>query len=80
MKSTAKPKYCIRNWSEYNKFLVERGSINLWFSEEAIEKWHSVGSTGQKGRPQIYSDDAILRALLIKVVYQGICMKNFEFF
>jgi hypothetical protein len=68
MESTAKPKYRIRNWSEYNKSLVQRGNITLWFSEEAIEKWHSGRLTAQKGRPQMYSDDPILCALIMRTV------------
>lgn len=61
--------YRIKNWSDYNKSLIQRGSITFWFSEEAISKWHSTSHTGEKGRPQTYSDDAILSALLIRTVY-----------
>jgi IS5 family transposase len=39
------------------------------FSEEAIKKWRNTNHTGGKGRPQEYSDDAILCALLIRTVY-----------
>ncbi len=60
--------YQIRNWKEYNRSLIQRGRITLWFSEEAIAKWHSSLS-GARGRPQIYSNDAILCALLIRIVY-----------
>ncbi|MBS4171094.1 hypothetical protein NEOC95_001834, partial [Neochlamydia sp. AcF95] len=31
--------YRIRNWSEYNKALEQRGSITLWFSDETIKGW-----------------------------------------
>ncbi len=61
--------YRIKNWSQYNKSLIQRGSINFWFSEEAISKWASKSRTGKKGRPEQYSDDAILCALLIRTVY-----------
>lgn len=61
--------YRIKNWSEYNRSLVQRGSINFWFSEEAINKWSNETRTNKKGRPEIYSDDAILCALLIRTVY-----------
>lgn len=69
MTKQTETKYRIRNWSEYNKALVQRGSINLWFSEEAIGRWHSTSHTGEKGRPQIYSDEAVLCALLIRTVF-----------
>ena len=50
--------------------LVQRGSITLWFSEESIKKWHdSSKEKGKKGRPQVYSNEAILCALLIGAVY-----------
>lgn len=68
MTQQTKAKYCIRNWSEYNKALVQRGSITIWFSPEASEKW-LAGKTGRKGRPQTYSNEAIQCALMLKAVY-----------
>lgn len=62
-------RYRITNWPNYNRSLIQRGSINFWFSEEAINKWRATGHTCEKGRPQEYSDDAILCALLIRTVY-----------
>ncbi len=62
-------RYRITNWSKYNKSLIQRGSINFWFSEDALSKWHSTQHTNEKGRPQEYSDDAILCALLVRTVY-----------
>nr|NGY94737.1 hypothetical protein [Neochlamydia sp. AcF84]NGY95715.1 hypothetical protein [Neochlamydia sp. AcF84] len=41
--------YRIRNWSEYNKALEQRGSITLWFSDETIKGWRENKSTGKKG-------------------------------
>jgi hypothetical protein len=43
-KSLSKKKgtYHIHNWREYNKALVQRGSITFWFSEESINKWYST--------------------------------------
>lgn len=60
--------YRIRNWKDYNRSLINRGSITVWFSDESREKW-SAEKTGEKGRPRIYSDEAILCALVIKAVY-----------
>jgi Transposase DDE domain len=60
--------YRIRNWAEYNKSLIQRGDITVWFSNEARERWMAK-ATGNRGWPQIYSDDAILCALMVKVVY-----------
>jgi len=64
----SKAKYRIRNWKDYNRSLVQRGSITVWFSQDAIDKWHST-PTGKRGSPSTYSDDAILTALLIRFVF-----------
>lgn len=69
MESQAKTKYRIRNWSNYNKAMVQRGSLTIWFSSEAIEKWFAEKEC-KKGRPKKYSNDAILCALMIKSVYR----------
>ena len=69
MTKCTEKKYRIRNWPEYNKALVNRGSLTIWFSNESIEKWHEE-SSGSRGRPRIYSDEAILCALMIKAVYK----------
>lgn len=68
MAKQAKTTYQIRNWGEYNRSLIQRGSITLWFSDDAIEKWFAE-ATGERGRPQLYSDDAILCALFIRTIY-----------
>ncbi len=63
-------KYRIRNWSEYNKALIQRGSINVWMDEESIKKWISTHHTCQAGRPATYSDEAILMMLILREVYK----------
>ncbi len=62
-----KSKYKPRSWSEYNKFLVECGSLNLWISEEVLSNWIAE-SNGHEGAPQKYSDLAIRAALEMKFV------------
>jgi hypothetical protein len=61
-----KPTYRIRNWSEYNKSLIQRGSLTFWIEEDSIKKWESNESTGKAGRPPIFSDEAILMLLVIR--------------
>ena len=68
--SKKKDKYRIRNWHEYNRSLVNRGSITFWFDEAAIAKWYSIGRSDKPGRPETYSDDAIRCGLLIKAVFR----------
>jgi transposase len=65
-----KIKYRVKNWSDYNKSLINRGSITFWFSEDTIKNWISCKQTGEQGRPEIYSDEAILCALMIREVYK----------
>ena len=68
MTQQTQAKYRIRNWVEYNKALVQRGSLTIWFSSEAIEGWRAE-KEDKKGRPKVYSNEAILCALMIKAVY-----------
>jgi hypothetical protein len=35
----SKDKYKIRNWSDYNKSLEERGKINIWIPEDLVNQW-----------------------------------------
>jgi len=62
--------YRVRNWSEYNKALIQRGSINFWISEDFIRKWKAISKTGKRGRPQDYADIAITSMLTIKAVFR----------
>ncbi len=62
-------RYKVRNWSQYNESLKKRGSLSLWISEDAIEKWKSPKDPHFIGAPKQYSDDAILCMMALKVVY-----------
>jgi IS5 family transposase len=62
-------KYRVQNWKDYNRSLVQRGSLTVWFSEDSIEQWLAKKGKGRRGRPHIYSDDAILTALMIRYVF-----------
>lgn len=68
-KNMAKERYQIRNWSDYNKALVNRGSVTFWFDEKAILSWHNADLSGSKGRPQQYSDVAIICALTLRAIF-----------
>jgi hypothetical protein len=58
IKEKVKKKYKITNWKKYNDSLVDRGSIDLYFDDEMLEKWYWI-SQGQVGKPKKYSDVAI---------------------
>lgn len=60
--------YRVRNWSDYNQALVNRGSITFWFSEKCIEDWLSKEKSGKRGRPEKYSSIAIECGLTLKAL------------
>ena len=63
-----KQQYRVRNWAAYNRALVGRGDLELWFSQEAISAWRAEAD-GRPGAPRRYSDLAIECALTIKAVF-----------
>jgi len=64
-----KTEYRIRNWSEYNQALVNRGSLTLWLSEDVAEAWLNTEKTGRRGQSNTYADVAVECILLIRNVY-----------
>lgn len=64
-----KQTYRIRNWSDYNASLVQKGRVTFWFSDDCIDKWHEVKQTNGPGRPPLYSDTAITCALTIRAIF-----------
>jgi hypothetical protein len=39
----------VTNWREYDESLRRRGSLTVWFSDEAIEAWAAAPRTGRGG-------------------------------
>ncbi len=66
--SRPKPLYRVKNWSEYEKALVERGSITFWLSDDFEQAWLYAGEK-QRGSQFDYSDKAIEIMLTIKEVF-----------
>jgi hypothetical protein len=62
-------RYKVRNWSQYNESLKNRGNLSLWVSEDALKKWRAPKIKGINGAPRRYSDDAILCIMMLKVIY-----------
>lgn len=60
--------YRVKNWSKYDKALVQRGSVTFWISDDFEKKWLYVGKK-QRGNQFDYSDQAILIMLTIKEIY-----------
>lgn len=64
-----KARYRLRNWREYNRALVQRGSLTLWFSTEMLTVWQNSERTGQRGHPRTYSETAIRTMATVQEIY-----------
>ncbi|MEP0916024.1 IS5 family transposase [Leptolyngbya sp. DQ-M1] len=64
-----KPQYRIRNWSEYNAGLKQRGSITFWIDETVLAQWIVPTLSGERGASVFYSDLAIATMATVKAVY-----------
>jgi hypothetical protein len=69
-RKTPKAKYKVRNWRAYNASLVQRGSVEIWISEEVLEGWQpQVMGVRPRGRQREYSDQAIECVLTLRAVF-----------
>jgi hypothetical protein len=65
----SRPKRRVTNWSAYNEALGQRGSLTVWFTDEAIAAWKAAPRTTPGGQPH-YSDLAITTALTLRAVFR----------
>jgi hypothetical protein len=59
----------VTNWAEYEAALRQRGSLTVWFTDEAIRAWRAEPRTTPGGQPW-YSPLAILTALTLRAVFR----------
>ena len=62
------PKRRVTNWSAYNEALRQRGSLTVWFTDDAIAAWKAMPRT----KPELWrklGDDEVR-----KVAYRGRCL------
>ena len=64
-----KPRYRVTNWREYDAALRRRGSLTVWFTDEAIAAWRAEPRTTPGGQPY-YSSLAIATALTMRAVFR----------
>src|SRR5688572_24116277 len=64
----ARPKRRVTNWSACNEALRQRGSLTVWFTDDAIAAWKAAPRTTPGGQPH-YSDLAITTALTLRAVF-----------
>lgn len=69
MTKKQKRQYRIRNWQQYNKALVSRGSLTLWIDTRSTNTWLDHSRPARRGRRRTYTDAAILCALLLRETY-----------
>ena len=56
----------ITNWSQYNKYLISRGSLTFWVDAAAMNNWFHHDHHGRRGRSQLYTDQTICIFLMLK--------------
>ena len=59
----------VANWPAYDASLRQRGSLTVWFTDEAIAAWAAEARTTRGGQSR-YSPLAILTALTLRVVFR----------
>src|SRR3954464_14765798 len=59
----------VTNWPAYDASLRQRGSLTVWFTEEAVDAWAAEPRTTRGGQPW-YSELAILTALTLRAVFR----------
>src|ERR687890_236975 len=62
-------KHNVTNWPAYDASLRQRGSLTVWFTDEAIAAWTAEPRTTRGGQPW-YSSLAILTALTLRAVFR----------
>src|SRR3954465_11742813 len=66
----------VTNWPDYEVSLRQRGSLTVWFTEEAIAAWAAEPRT-TRGGPLWYLPRAILRARTLRAVF-GLAFRQTE--
>ena len=69
---TSKPKYRYRvtNWAEYDRALVSRGDLTIWFGEATIKDGWTPPPPVGRGKPGLYSALAIQTCLTLKTLFR----------
>jgi len=64
-----KQTFKVTNWRDYDASLRQRGSLTVWFTDDAIVTWQAEPRTTRGGQ-RIYSALAILTALTLRTVFR----------
>jgi hypothetical protein len=71
-----KPRYRVTNWAEYDAALKRRGTLTVWFTDEAVQAWRAEPRATPGGQPH-YSALAITTALMLRTVF-GLALRQTE--
>jgi hypothetical protein len=63
------PKRRVTNWAAYNEALRQRGSLTVWFTDDAIAAWKAAPRMTPGGQAR-YSDLAVETALTLRAVFR----------
>ena len=63
-----KARYRVMNWPAYDAALLRRGSLTVWFTDDAVNAWHAP-ATGKRGGQPVYSAIAIETGLALRLVF-----------
>jgi hypothetical protein len=69
MKTKPKSAYRVRNWSQYDAALKQRGSLSFWIDEAVIAGWINAQKSGRRGASKHYSDGAIALMATIQALF-----------
>ncbi len=69
LRAKAKCRYRVKNWPEYDRTLVKRADLTIWFDEASMVQSWVAPRRGGRGRPACYSDVAIQTCLMLKVLF-----------
>ena len=59
-----------RDWSHYNRSLINRGNMTIWLSQNVIGQWYEKDRVYDgAGTPNLYSDMAIFTVHEIRQVF-----------
>lgn len=57
-----------RNWKEYNKELIQRGSLTFLIDPKLLNSKNKASQNN--GRPQVFSDQFIVMLLMVKIHFR----------
>lgn len=80
MKKLRQGKYKVKNWSEYNKSLKNRGDITFWLSDDALGNWIEEDlEIKPRGRLLKYSKIALQTIYTFRQIF-NLCLRQAEGF